>query len=100
MGTTHGAEELGSCGHMGLPAKPTPEVATIGLCLRYGHIWTKIKSGPAGKGKMYNPIGLRVEESKCSVVAEELPPGIALGRCEEMRGVADGLSIAGETTDS
>ena len=43
---------------------------------------------------MYDPIGLCVEESECSVVAEELPPGIALGQCEKTRGAVDGLPMA------
>jgi hypothetical protein len=29
---------------------------------------------------MYDPIGLCVEASECSVEAPELPPGVAIGR--------------------
>lgn len=32
------------------------------------------------RGKMYDPIGLCVEASECSVGAPELPPGVAIGR--------------------
>jgi hypothetical protein len=48
-------------------------------------------------GKMYDPIGLCVDPRECSVEAPELPPGIALGRCEETRGMAGGLPMADET---
>jgi hypothetical protein len=68
------------------------------LCARHARAQFNCVEGffcPAGK--MYDPIGLCVEERECSVVAGELPPGIALGRCEETRDVADGLPIAGET---
>ena len=48
MGTAHGADELGLCSH-GLSCQAGTWGCYIGLCLRYGHIWTKIKSGPASK---------------------------------------------------
>jgi hypothetical protein len=46
MGTAHGAEELGLCSH-GYASGAWGH--QIGFCPGYGHIWTKIKSGPAGK---------------------------------------------------
>jgi hypothetical protein len=52
MGTAHGADELGLCPH-GLAGQAGAWGRYIGFCLDllvgYGHIWTKIKSGPAGK---------------------------------------------------
>ena len=48
MGTAHGAEELGLCPH-GLAYQAGAWGGYIGFCQGYGHIWPKIKSGPAGK---------------------------------------------------
>jgi hypothetical protein len=48
MGTTHGTEELGLCSH-GLACQAGTWGRYIGFCVRYGHIWTKTKSGLAGK---------------------------------------------------
>jgi hypothetical protein len=44
MGTAHGAEELGLCPH-GLACQAGAWGRYIGFCLRYDHIWPKIKSG-------------------------------------------------------
>ena len=57
MGTAHGAEELGLCSH-GLACQAGALGRYIGLCLGYGHIWTKIKSDPAGKKYSAKPIAL------------------------------------------
>jgi hypothetical protein len=54
MGTTHGAEELGLCPH-GLAYRAGAWGRYIGFCLGYGHIWPKIKSGPAGKNILRGP---------------------------------------------
>jgi hypothetical protein len=54
MGTAHGTEELGLYSH-GLACQASAWGHYIGFCLRYffflgyGHIWTQIKSGLAGK---------------------------------------------------
>jgi hypothetical protein len=48
MSTAPGAEELGLCSH-GLACLTGAWGRYIGFCLGYGHIWTKFKSGPAGK---------------------------------------------------
>jgi hypothetical protein len=48
MGTAHGTEDLGLCFH-GLACQAGAWGRYIGFCLRYGHIWTKIKSGLAGQ---------------------------------------------------
>jgi hypothetical protein len=49
MGTTHGADELGLCSHMHACQAGAWGRHHLGLCLGYGYIWPKIKSGPAGK---------------------------------------------------
>jgi hypothetical protein len=55
MGTAHGAEELGLCPH-GLACQAGAWGRyPIGFCLGYGHIWPKIKSGPAGKNILGGP---------------------------------------------
>ena len=54
MVTTYGAEELGLCSH-GLACQAGTWGRYIGFCLRYGHIWPKIKSGPAGKNILRVP---------------------------------------------
>jgi hypothetical protein len=48
MSTAHGVEELGLCSH-GHACQAGASGRYIGFCLGYGHIWTKIKSGPVGK---------------------------------------------------
>jgi hypothetical protein len=53
MGTAHGADELvGLCPH-GLA--PMGFYHRICFCLGYGHIWTKSKSGRAGKNILRGP---------------------------------------------
>ena len=54
MGTIHGADQLGLCSH-GLACQASAWGHYIGFCLGYGHIWTKIKSGPAGKNILRGP---------------------------------------------
>jgi hypothetical protein len=54
LGTAYSAEVLGLC-PMGLPALAGAWGRYIGFCLGYGHIWTKFKSGPAGKNILRGP---------------------------------------------
>jgi hypothetical protein len=38
-----------------LPALAGAQGRYTGFCLGYGHIWTKFKSGPAGKNILRSP---------------------------------------------
>ena len=54
MATAHDAEELGLCSH-GHACEAGAWGRYIGFRPEYGHIWTKIKSDPAGKNILQDP---------------------------------------------